>query len=211
MTERPKPSRPPGCRRRAEDVERLRRRGLTLAEISTRLGISHQAVHWRLDKIGFPRLWVSGPAKRRPRKPTLAVHQVLAWADAYHARRGRWPHRGSGWIAGSGGETWARIDRALRAGCRGLAGGSSLSRLLAAERGARVGASTRDYSEPLILKWADRHRELKGERPRFDSGAVRGVPGETWHKVNLALCRGLRGLPGGDSLKTLLRRHGRAP
>jgi hypothetical protein len=36
-----------------------------------------------------------------------------------------------------------------------------------------------------------------------------GEPGETWSKVDLALCLGLRGLPGGDTLRRLLRRSGR--
>jgi hypothetical protein len=38
---------------------------------------------------------------------------------------------------------------------------------------------------------------------------VREAPGLTWHAINLALYKGLRGLPGGDSLSRLLVRHGR--
>jgi hypothetical protein len=40
---------------------------------------------------------------------------------------------------------------------------------------------------------------------------VREAPGLTWHAINLALYKGLRGLPGGDSLARLLVRHGRSP
>ena len=39
--------------------------------------------------------------------------------------------------------------------------------------------------------------------------AGRRPAGETWSKVDLALCLGLRGLPGGDTLPRLLRRSGR--
>jgi hypothetical protein len=38
---------------------------------------------------------------------------------------------------------------------------------------------------------------------------VAEAPGETWSKVDVALCLGLRGLPGGDTLLKLLRRSGR--
>jgi hypothetical protein len=38
---------------------------------------------------------------------------------------------------------------------------------------------------------------------------VAEVPRETWYKVDLAPCLGLRGLPGGDTLLRLLRRSGR--
>jgi hypothetical protein len=59
------------------------------------------------------------------------------------------------------------------------------------------------------LAWADAHRGLTGGWPGKKSGPVIGEPGETWHKVDLALWQGNRGLPGGDSLVQLLRRSGR--
>jgi hypothetical protein len=39
------------------------------------------------------------------------------------------------------------------------------------------------------------------------AGQVAGAPGETWRALDVALRQGLRGLPGGDSLARLLRRH----
>jgi hypothetical protein len=36
---------------------------------------------------------------------------------------------------------------------------------------------------------------------------VLDAPGETWKGINQALWAGNRGLPGGDSLARLLRRH----
>jgi hypothetical protein len=68
-------------------------------------------------------------------KPRLTVEQILAWTDAHHARRGRWPSACSGPVACTTGETWAGVNTALARGRRGLPGGDSLSRLLQRERG----------------------------------------------------------------------------
>jgi hypothetical protein len=62
--------------------------------------------------------------------PTLTVAVILVWADAHHGRIGRWPSCESGPVHGAQGETWGRLDAALREGARGLPGGSSLARLL---------------------------------------------------------------------------------
>jgi hypothetical protein len=69
------------------------------------------------------------------RNSKLTVGQILAWADAYHAHTGDWPRITAGAVAESPGETWRRVDNALRLGLRGLGGGSSLPRLLERERG----------------------------------------------------------------------------
>jgi hypothetical protein len=69
------------------------------------------------------------------RRSRLEVAQVLAWAEAHRRRTGAWPRVHSGPVAESPGETWRRIDSALRYGLRGLEGGSSLARLLEHERG----------------------------------------------------------------------------
>jgi hypothetical protein len=66
------------------------------------------------------------------RRPPLTVQQVLAWADAHHARTGRWPNVNSGPVAGAPGEDWGRIDIALCAGYRGLPGGRTLYQFLVA-------------------------------------------------------------------------------
>src|SRR5205814_4341900 len=77
--------------------------------------------------------------KRRPRPgtPELSVPQILVWIDEHEARRGEWPTRKSGRIRGAPGETWDKIDQALRKGYRGLPGGDSLAALLVRLRGAR--------------------------------------------------------------------------
>ena len=58
-----------------------------------------------------------------------------------------------------------------------------------------------------IIRWADAHFERTGKWPRQTMGEVEDVPGITWRGVDRALRRGLRGLPGGDSLARLLARH----
>jgi hypothetical protein len=61
----------------------------------------------------------------RPRA-SLSISQILAWADAFYARRGRSPQASSGLIEGAGRETWVSVDSALRQGHCGLTGGPSL-------------------------------------------------------------------------------------
>lgn len=63
---------------------------------------------------------------------------------------------------------------------------------------------------PRILLWADAHHRRTGQWPVVRSGRIRGSFGQTWSSVNLALDRGFRGLPGGDSLARLLARHRRS-
>jgi hypothetical protein len=69
------------------------------------------------------------------RKPPLTVEQILAWADAHHARTGRWPTARTGPVPEAPGEVWRNLDAALYRGGRGLPGGGSLARLLHQHRG----------------------------------------------------------------------------
>jgi hypothetical protein len=61
-----------------------------------------------------------------------------------------------------------------------------------------------------ILAWAEAHYQRVGAWPTARSGPIVGAPGETWAAVAAALRKGLRGLPGGDTLGRLLRRERRA-
>src|SRR5258708_3426483 len=59
-----------------------------------------------------------------------------------------------------------------------------------------------------ILAWADAHHEATGLWPAQSSGRLRNSPFyDTWAAINSALCRGMRGLPGGFSLAQLLAEH----
>jgi hypothetical protein len=57
-----------------------------------------------------------------------------------------------------------------------------------------------------ILAWADAHKARTGDWPKAQRQPVADAPGENWKAIDLALRRGTRGLPGGDTLIRLLRR-----
>ncbi len=151
--------------------------------------------------------------RRRPKRlrakprPLLTIGQVLAWADAHYARTGSWPSLNSGPIDGAVDEDWKKINAALSKGHRGLPGGSSLSRLLAEQRGRRGHMNPPALTVKQILAWADAHFERTGCWPVHTSGPIAGVPGETWSAVHQALSVGRRGLPGGSSLARLFAAH----
>src|ERR1700687_5436769 len=86
--------------------------------------------------------------------PALSIEQILQWADAHHQTTGAWPIAKSDKIPESCGETWATVSDALRAGKRGLPGGSSLARLLSEKRGVRNRSSLEPLTVPSILSWA---------------------------------------------------------
>jgi hypothetical protein len=134
----------------------------------------------------------------------LSHKKILAWADAHHERTGGWPTVSSGAVAGAAGERWDLIDNALRLGSRGLAGGSSLLRLLVRKRGVRDPLALPPLSTGQVVRWAESHARRTGRWPKYDSGPIADAPGETWRSVDWALAQGKRGLPGGSSLAKLL-------
>jgi hypothetical protein len=137
-------------------------------------------------------------------RPPLNIERILAWADAHHARTGRWPRSQSGRVAGASGETWRGVDMALTRGLRGLPGGTTLVRLLAERRGAPAFQTSRPLTVERMLAWADAHHARTGRWPVEDSGAVDGELRETWKAISTALAKGVRGLPAGSSLARLL-------
>lgn len=136
--------------------------------------------------------------------PVLTIEKVLAWADAHRSRTGRWPVIGSGRIEGERWECWRSVDRALRTCSRGLQRKTSLARLLARERGARLVKELGRLPVARILAWADAHHQRTGRWPIAESGAILEAPEEGWVGVDLALRVGRRGLSGGSSLAQLL-------
>ncbi len=151
-----------------------------------------------------------GPRPLRPRhgpwrRHRLTARQILRWADAHRRKTSRWPLCTTAASPdGSAEGTWRTIDDALRLGRRGLPGGSSLAKLLAAERGAQNRLAPPRLSVRQILRWADEHRQRTGRWPRLTSGRVSETVDETWTGIHRALYVGLRGLPGGSSLARLL-------
>jgi hypothetical protein len=82
-----------------------------------------------------------------------------------------------------------------------------LAKLLDRERGKRNIGDLPALAEEQIAGWAEQHRARTGEWPNENSGPVEGTRGEAWVNVNQALRDGGRGLPGGDTLATLLARR----
>jgi hypothetical protein len=145
-------------------------------------------------------------------KPPLSVAQILEWADAHYARKGFYPRKDAGAVAGAPGESWNRIDTALRFGYRSLAGGTTLRQLLARHRGRAKGNRLPEVTVADILAWAEAFRQAKGQWPNEASGPVQGAPAAiTWHTIGQCLRTGGQGLPGGTTLRRLLAQHRGAP
>src|SRR5437870_1611020 len=104
--------------------------------------------------------------------PRLTIKQILAWADEHYGRTGEWPTSESGPIFGASGETWKAIDHALRLGMRSLRGGSSLSRLLAKQRGVRNIQDLPRLSLKQLLPWFDARHRRTGPSPTRVAGPV---------------------------------------
>jgi len=149
------------------------------------------------------------PANWRQGRLEFDIATILLWADNHKKRTGRWPKATSGPIHDVLGESWSKIDAALRYGLRGLGplGGSSLAKLLGQERGVRNVQARPPLSEQRIVAWADAHRCRTGKWPTINSGELVDAPGETWANINMALTTGGRGLRGRSSLAKLLARR----
>jgi hypothetical protein len=128
------------------------------------------------------------------RRSKLTIEQVLAWADAHHARTGRWPTASSGAVCDVPSETWTRINSALWGQGRGLRlKQMTLPKLLAKYRGVRNQGDLPKLTISQILGWADEHHERIGEWPNYLSGPIPDTD-ETWVTVAMAIRRGRRGL-----------------
>jgi hypothetical protein len=127
-------------------------------------------------------------------RPDLDLEHILACADAFHERTGRWPDPTSGPIPEAAGETWAAVSHALARGTRGLPAGTSLAGLLAEHRGVRNQADLPRLSRKRTHAWAVAHHERTGAWPTRDSGPIPECPGDTWGTVDWALREGRRGL-----------------
>ena len=138
--------------------------------------------------------------------PHLTEKKILAWAKAHHGRTGKWPNALSGSILEAPGETWAAVVHTLQDGLRGHPGGTTLRLLLQREFGVRHHLHLPRLTEKQILKWAKSHFRRTGSWPSGHSGPVADAAGETWCAVETALYHGCRGLPGGSSVRRLLRR-----
>ncbi|MCH7721632.1 MAG: hypothetical protein IH988_11710 [Planctomycetes bacterium] len=137
----------------------------------------------------------------------LTQATIVAWADRHYEHTGRWPTRTSGAVEGVSYWTWKRIDRALYCGDDGLPGGISLAWLLYEHWGVLGHMETPPLTEAYIVELAIQHHRRTGRWPRTASGSVHEAPDETWNRIEQALQKGHRSLPGGSSLARLLQQR----
>jgi hypothetical protein len=176
------------------------RRGLPGGDSLTRLLLRARGAQWSPRKPRTPR-------RGTPRASRLTLEAILAWADAHHERTGAWPTKKTGPIPEDPSVRWDQVDVALRNGLRGLPEGSSLARLLQQHRGVRNRKALPPLTEAKIRAWADAYHARTGNWPARVSGPIDEAPGESWNAVEVALRNGIRGLPGGSSLRRLLERE----
>jgi hypothetical protein len=137
------------------------------------------------------------------RRKGFDIDEILAWADAWRERTGEFPNAQSGPIPEAPGETWAKVDGALRRSGRGLPGGSTLAQLLRERRDKPPPPGNLTLDQ--IRMWIMQHFERTRKWPARQSGPIADAPGETWNAVYLALNKGRRGLPNGFSLAGIVR------
>lgn len=175
----------------------------TAVNVALNHGIRHLSGGSSLAQLLADRRCVPHARRRRG----LSRGQILSWADDYYERTSRWPTAESGTINRGDGVTWRAVDNALRCGFRELPAGSSLAKLLAAERGIRNRGSLPRLSRKTILAWADAHFQRTGTWPIAKLGTIPEAPQETWQSVDSALRKGDRGLRIRSSLARLLARY----
>lgn len=145
------------------------------------------------------------PAAGTVRRP-LTVEQILLDGRAYFTTHGSWPTAESKDPAlEARGESWRKIDRALREGFRDLPR-TTLVKLLAERLGVRNKNRPGPLSEATIWDWVLAHRRRTGKDPSRDSGPVHGAPGESWGGIDGALKHRARGLTRGETLKQFIAR-----
>lgn len=133
----------------------------------------------------------------------LTEEQIIKWLQNHYDHIGEWPRRDSEHLFKLQGDSWSKIDTALREGLRGLPGGSSLAQLLKKYFGVGNIQSLPQLSIEEIKNCILMYKERTNEWPNEKSGSIPELPGETWAKVMSALHKGGRGLPGGSSLAKL--------
>ena len=144
-------------------------------------------------------------ARNRTNLPPLSVEQILLWADEHKATTGEWPNVKSGQIRGTA-EIWRNVASALARGSRSLPEGGSLAQLLAENRGVRNPKGLPPLTISTILRWALEFHGRHGVWPRRTDAQIPGTL-DTWQSIDGALSKGGRGLRGGSSLRTLLKKY----
>ncbi|WP_280524241.1 DEAD/DEAH box helicase [Legionella cincinnatiensis] len=157
-----------------------------------------------LPKSSLATLKESFGEKNHYNSPKLTIEEIISWIQAYHNETGNWPTDKSGVIAYAPYKiTWCAVNIALKDGLRGLAGGSTLPKLLNEIFGVRNPKDLPDLNLKTIRKCINAHHDREGKCPNRDSGTIPELPGETWSAVITALTKGSRGLEKGWNITKL--------
>ena len=140
--------------------------------------------------------------------PRLVIPQILAWADAFHARNGQWPLQCSG-PRHRGTRRDLACDRMppFRLASEGCPAGRACLDCSRGSAAQRSGKDPRPITIPEILQWADAYKERHGRWPDAASGPVPEAPAESWKIITRDLRSGRRGLPARSSIARLLAEH----
>ena len=181
--------------------------GFTWSMINTRLRRQPYAAHPEANTLA--RLLGTCCGVPHPKElPRLTYKRILELADKHYERTGRYPIPGDNRVLDDPRENWGTIEQSIQLGRRGLPGGWTLRQLLHKYRRRKTRIKCPDVTVAKIARWAQRHKRETDEWPLRRSGPVRGgYPHDTWHKLDMALWRGARSLPGGSSLPRLLFEH----
>ena len=136
--------------------------------------------------------------------PDLTLKNVLEWADAHHARTGKWPLHNSGVVPECRAITWGTINRRLRQGRLGQPKGTTLSKWLRGARGSWDGGKPM-LTRQLVIRWAEQHYAKFGRWPITTSGPVLMHPDENWAAIDVALRNARRGVREPTSLSRILK------
>lgn len=180
--------------------------GETWARVAAAVEQGLRSLEPRTSLASFCAEICGAPTPGTVRRP-LGVIGILIAAASYHQTHGVWPTPDSADPDLEGrGESWKRIDRALREGARGLPK-TTLTRLLAERANVRNKARPGPITEAAIWSWVLAHRRRTGADPSRDSGSIDGAPGESWSAIDGALKHGCRGLTGGETLRRFIERR----
>jgi hypothetical protein len=167
------------------------RRGLSPGNSLTRLAVSHFG------------------SRNVNRPPRLTETMIVKAIRTFHEAHGRYPNKDEKEpVPGHPGEKWSHIEAALRAGGRGLPGGSSLAKVREEKFDGINRKNQTPLTEPLIVAWMAAFLKKYGILPTSkERREVPDQPKEAWSRIDGCLHEGCRGLKGGETLIQLGRRH----
>jgi hypothetical protein len=146
--------------------------------------------------------------QKQPSQKSMDELMIFAWAQEHRERIGVYPHMASGAVVAddisAAGVTWASIHVSLFNQLNDLPPSITLRAFIESNHRVFV-----PLSEKKIMAWAKTHKQKHDAWPSWRSGGIehRDADGDTWANINSALCFGLRGLDGYQTLAQFIARN----